>query len=63
MLMLDIPKCVICDSPAITTAAQILVCARCYNEYADEARKYLPFNQRYFYRILLYADNIRKKNA
>ena len=49
------PKCVLCNDTAITTAVQIPVCKKHYNEYAKEAKKYLPEYQRVFYKRLLEA--------
>jgi hypothetical protein len=52
-------KCVLCDQDAITTAAQIPVCLKHYNEYAEEGRKYLSY--RPFYELLLqkYRDKTK----
>jgi hypothetical protein len=50
-------KCVICGKPAVTTAAQILVCEEHANQYAEEGRKYLPDHQRQFWRELQQAQD------
>jgi len=47
------PKCVLCDRPAITTAAQSPVCAEHDRAYADEAKRDLPLHQRPVYLALL----------
>lgn len=53
------PKCVLCNFPAITTAAQIPVCEKHWTEYVLEARKALPLEKRPVYLRLLKAQENR----
>lgn len=45
--------CVKCGQAAITTAAQIPVCAPHFDEYAKEGRQYLPPAKRPVYQELI----------
>jgi hypothetical protein len=46
-------KCVLCDQEATETAAQIPVCGQHREQYDTEGRKYLPLQDRTFYRLLI----------
>jgi hypothetical protein len=50
-----IPKCVLCDLDAVTTAAHVPVCEEHHEAYQKEAKKYLPGNQRPIYASLMQA--------
>lgn len=49
-------QCVLCNEQAVTTAAGILVCSKCHDDYQAEGRQYLPFGQRVVYQRLLMAQ-------
>jgi hypothetical protein len=46
-------SCVACNSEAATTAAQIPVCEKHWQEYKAEAEQYLPLPQRKIYLKLI----------
>lgn len=48
-------KCVLCSEEAVTTAAQMPVCEKHHNEYADEAERHLPYFMRDFWHRLVAA--------
>ena len=49
------PKCVLCERPAISTAAHIPVCEQHHSQYQEEGRQYLPPQKREVYRQLCRA--------
>lgn len=51
--------CVMCGKPAHTTAAQIPVCEKHWDEYRTEARQYLPADERKVW-MRLQAENERR---
>jgi hypothetical protein len=53
------PACVLCDDRAFTTACGHPVCSRCEGLYMEEAKKYLPDDQRPVWQAIVQAD--RKK--
>lgn len=61
--MIDHPVCVLCGQPAITTAAQILVCDEHWQAYKAEASQYLPLVLRPVYQSLLQAERRARNGA
>jgi hypothetical protein len=51
----------ICGKDAFTTIVQIPACKSCWEKYSKEGRRYLPFEQRVFYKSFI--DMARRKGV